>query len=176
MAVIGACGSAGVAEDPKEEGLDARASGALPRPERPSDFGFVVRYGLDKRNVLDTFAGTFTKDLWAAGTATIELRLTDEELDRIYAQIVESGLASYPSDLNAAMPKTTESTIHRSTHNSYSIYVVADGQSFSVSWIDSGATQSPEASQLITLVDEINSIVGQKEEYQALPPTSGGAV
>lgn len=39
------------------------------------DFNFVIGFDVDAKNVLDTFKGTFTKDL-IPGSATTKLKLT----------------------------------------------------------------------------------------------------
>jgi hypothetical protein len=80
---LGACGSAqqtSIGSDPGDAGTTASAPGL---PEQiPPDFGFTAAYGVDARNVLDTFTGTFTKDIINPNkpNPTVELRLTPEEL------------------------------------------------------------------------------------------------
>ena len=56
----------------------------------PEDFGFVLKYGVKARNVLDTFEGTFTKDLIRAGTKTTELVLSKVESQVILEEIQSS--------------------------------------------------------------------------------------
>jgi hypothetical protein len=47
---------------------------------QPADFGFVAAYGVGVRNQIDTFQGTFTKDIISQTkpNPTVELRLTPE--------------------------------------------------------------------------------------------------
>lgn len=50
----------------------------------PDDFNFSIHFGVQKRNEINTFDGTVTKDLIADGTATTELTLTKDEMKDIY--------------------------------------------------------------------------------------------
>ncbi|WHT48562.1 hypothetical protein QNH10_01620 [Sporosarcina thermotolerans] len=50
----------------------------------PDDFGFSLQFGITKKNEINTFNGTFTKDLITAGTVTTDLTLTEEEMVSIY--------------------------------------------------------------------------------------------
>ena len=56
-------------------------------PKKMSDdFGFYVYYGINSKNVIDSFNGLVVKDLIAAGTAGAHF--TKEELQSIYDQMV----------------------------------------------------------------------------------------
>ena len=71
-----------------------------PAHETPGDFGFVLRYGyggFSRKNVLDTFAGTFTKDMIVDPSITTELRLSPEDLADIYRRMVEIDIWDYPA-------------------------------------------------------------------------------
>ena len=59
-------------------------------PERmPSDFNFSIAFGVEKRNEINTFNGTVTKDLISDGTKTIDLMFNEEEMKTIYEKINE---------------------------------------------------------------------------------------
>ena len=64
----------------------------LPSP-MPADFGFVAGYYMMAQNVVDTFAGTFTKDmvLPQATTATTSLRLSSGGTGRSLRRSREDG-------------------------------------------------------------------------------------
>lgn len=53
----------------------------------PSDFDFSIRFGVHKRNEVNTFEGTVTKDLIADGTATSKLILTEAEMRDIFKKM-----------------------------------------------------------------------------------------
>ena len=57
------------------------------------DFDFSIKFGVQKKNEINTFEGTVTKDLIADGTATTELILTKEEMKDIYGKMQEIYIA-----------------------------------------------------------------------------------
>src|SRR3990172_11203851 len=74
---------------------------SLAMPQRmPDDFNFVLRFGIEagmgSKNVLDTFKGTFTKDLVMAGSVTTKLRLTNKEMQAIYEKMRDVEVWRYP--------------------------------------------------------------------------------
>jgi len=48
------------------------------------DFNLIFKYGVTARNELNTFQGTYTKDMISDPSITVDLSLTEEELSRIY--------------------------------------------------------------------------------------------
>ncbi|HEX6923436.1 MAG TPA: hypothetical protein VF149_06390, partial [Bacillales bacterium] len=59
----------------------------------PSDFEFVIHYGVGGKNAVNTFNHTVTKDLITAGTATIEdFSFTKEERNKIYRKMREANV------------------------------------------------------------------------------------
>ena len=65
---------------------------------RPSDYNILFKYGYSKAmiNELNTFNGTYTKDLGTDPPITVEFRLTDEDIERIYQKMVEIDFFCYP--------------------------------------------------------------------------------
>ena len=60
-------------------------------PSYPDNFEIVFKYGVRTRNILNTSAGTYTKDLIQDPPVTTELTLTERELDTIWRLIQENG-------------------------------------------------------------------------------------
>lgn len=60
-------------------------------PSYPDNFEIVFKYGVRTRNILNTSAGTYTKDLIQDPPVTTELTLTERELDTIWQLIQENG-------------------------------------------------------------------------------------
>jgi len=56
-------------------------------PDRPEEFELVFRYGVSAKNVLDTREDTFTKDLILDPSITVQLALTERELDTVWAYV-----------------------------------------------------------------------------------------
>jgi hypothetical protein len=69
------------------------ATGETPQK---SGFNFIFKYGVTGRNTLDTFQGTFTKDMIMDAAITIDLTLTAEEMDSVYQKMLGIDLFSYP--------------------------------------------------------------------------------
>jgi hypothetical protein len=65
----------------------------------------VFKYGYDYRNELNTFNGTYTKDLIIDGTATTRLILSQEELS-----YVQSKLSDIDFTTSKYLPSTVSST------------------------------------------------------------------
>jgi hypothetical protein len=142
-----------------------------PLPDtRPADFGVVLAYGVSARNVLDTFAGTFTKDLISPDTptATAVLNLTEDDLDRIYWQL-RIDLSGY-----ARIYRPDTGGVFKEPHDSYYLRVRAAGRDKEVFWADEGDSALPDAVRLRNTFEVIRSIIEQKPEVQDLPPVEGG--
>jgi hypothetical protein len=142
-----------------------------PLPDtRPADFGVVLAYGVTARNVLDTFAGTFTKDLISPDTptATAVLNLTEDDLDRIYSQL-RIDLSGY-----ARIYRPDTGGVLKEPHDSYYLRVRAAGRDKEVFWADEGDSALPDAVRLRNTFEVIRSIIEQKPEVQDLPPVQGG--
>ncbi len=66
---------------------NARNKVFIPYPE---DFQIVLKYGVQTRNILNTSAGTYTKDMILDPPVTINLTLTQRELDTVWRLIQEN--------------------------------------------------------------------------------------
>ena len=138
----------------------------------PADFGFVLAFGFGARNVLDTFAGTFTKDLIEDPPATTELRLSPEELARLYRRMAEIKIEDYPRDFRP--PYTGEG--YGSGYSTYRLRLRADGRELAISWEDMNSSTAPEATALRQLFRDIRLMIEAREEYKKLPPAKGGYI
>lgn len=136
----------------------------------PKDFGFVFRYGVEERNVLNTMDQTFTKDLIAKGTITTKLVFTEADLLRVYRFMKEIDIISYPQFLAKAVrnhvmiqPRCVESFRIRMKGIDYRF-----GQKCFVD-PDTGHFRD-----FRSLVDTVLDILEKKEEYKKLPQAEGG--
>jgi hypothetical protein len=55
----------------------------------PSDFDFLVQFGVQSKNEINTFDNIVIKDLIAEGTALTETSFTEEEMKKIYQKMRE---------------------------------------------------------------------------------------
>ncbi len=137
----------------------------------PSDFAFTAAWGIEGKNVLDTFAGRFTKDLIADGTATTPLKLPSQSMARIYALANEMQIMDYPPDL---APKAGETMVFVTPAFAYRLLIRMHGATREVVYDASHPSNDPKAAKLVGLINTIRSEVMATKEYKHLPPAKGG--
>jgi len=57
--------------------------------QKPDDFNFIFMYGVGGKNEIDTFKGTYTKDMVTEPSITIDFKLSDSEMEGVYKKIEE---------------------------------------------------------------------------------------
>ena len=133
----------------------------------------IFRYGVQSRNELNTFQGTYTKDMIVDPPITVNLLLSREELDRIYQKMVEIDFFDYPDEFSVLvlpwMP-TGEVT----PYSSYYFKVEYDSAIKELWWEDKITNRDEKADKLRELIDLIRDTVESKEEYGNLPLPRGG--
>jgi len=132
------------------------------------DFGFILRYGVGARNELNTLEGTFTKDLVTAGNSTTRLKLSESELQEIYAEMFSMNIVDYPDFLRE------ESQQAVTPYLTYDLTIHYKGTIKKIHWDDRSLSQSPSAVQLRALINNIISMVESKPEYNKMPAAEGG--
>ena len=138
-----------------------------------SGFNLEFKYGITARNILDTFKGTYTKDMVADPSVTIDLSLSEEEKDIIYQKMVEIDFFSYPDEFSVDVSPGELIGIV-TPYASYYFKVEYDSQTKELLWEDEITNPDEKADMLRELVLLIRNIIESKEEYKALPePTSG---
>lgn len=140
--------------------------------EMPSDFGFVIKYGIGAKNELDTFNGRFTKDLITAGTATTELKLSQEEMARIYEEMRKMNIMSYPEEFKPGAISLIQSSV--APYQTYYFKVSYSGKIKEIRWQDENLANTASARDLRNLSVMINAMVEKKVEFKQLPPAVGG--
>jgi len=151
--------------------LNGCSSNQMPK-ERPQDFAFVLKYGIEAKNELNTIDGTFTKDLVISGTKTIPLELSNDEITMIYDELRKISINSYPKEFKP----DNNSTIKRSVTpcQSYDLFIRYNGKEHQISWIDSSLSEVSEAKNLRDLINVIISTIESKEEFKKLTEPQGG--
>jgi predicted small lipoprotein YifL len=143
-----------------------------PTPDE-STFNFILNYGTFARNEIDTYRDKFTKDMVIDPPITVDLRLTEEEMDRIYQKMVEIDFFSYPEEFRVTAPPSGATTIV-TPYSSYYYTVEKDSQIKKLRWGDEIMNPDEKADKLRELYYLIMSIIESREEYKALPePRSG---
>ncbi len=142
-------------------------------PPTESNFNLIFKYGVGAKNILDTFEGTYTKDMVMDPSITANLSLSEEELDRIYQKMVKIDFWSYP-DKFSITPSPGESYGIVTPYYSYYFKVEYDSKIKELRWEDEITNEDDKADKLRELIKLIRDIIESKEEYQKLPaPTSG---
>lgn len=147
-------------------------AGCGEREPQISGFDLEFKYGITARNVLDTFEGTYTKDMVADPPVTIDFALSEEEKEEIYQKMVEIDFFDYPDEFSVEISPDAAVTMV-TPYSSYYFRVVYDSQIKELRWDDDIKNPDEQADRLRELIMLIRDIVESKEEYKALPtPTS----
>ena len=146
-----------------------------PLPERRGDrqryprrgFGLVLECETGER--VDTFAGTATKDLCMLPDTTIELRLSEAQLDTLYDTVVRMRIFDLPEH-----PRPRRTMVFVSSFGTR--FVVRAGETAKVfTWRD-GDPSPPlpyEWKRLFAVVNSLRRMVTSHPAYRALPPPKG---
>lgn len=153
-------------------GLCACSPGSPAPGEMPEDFNFIFKYGVGARNELNTFDGTFTKDLIAIAPVTTALAFSEEEMERVYRKMRESGFFEYPDEF--AISVESGVTMMVTPYYSYYFRVFHGGVEKELRWEDRIKNENADADRLRDLIDLIIDIIESKKEYKELPPPTGG--
>ncbi|WP_277585235.1 hypothetical protein [Psychrobacillus antarcticus] len=139
--------------------------------DMPSDFDFSIQFGVQKKNEINTFEGTVTKDLIADGTATTEVILTEEEMKDIYKKMQEINIVETkeftPEPINGMLCK-------QQPYEKDKWEIIINGET--IKHLISGEDCEPtnDAKQLIELRNYVFNIIKSKGEYKSLPESNGG--
>ncbi len=138
-----------------------------------SDFNFIFKYGVHARNELDTFRGSYAKDMVLGLPARTQLCLSGGEMDRIYQKMVEIDFFNYPDEFSVSIAPG-EPIGMVTPHARYYFKVEYHSRIKELSWDDEITNPDEKAEKLRELISLIRDIVESREEYKKLPePTSG---
>lgn len=134
--------------------------------EMPEDFSFVLKYGFEARDIINTYENTYTKNMILDDDLTIEMIFSDEEMEVIYEEMKEADIlytAKKASENQCAEP-----------HEQNELTLALDGKVYEREWITSYCAKTADRK----LKDFINFIhhemIVEKEGYDDLPEHSGG--
>lgn len=133
----------------------------------PEDFNFAIQFGIGKKNEINTFENTVTKDLILDGTATTEINFTKEQMNNIYKKMKEINIL----ETKKFTPKSDNCVQQPHGEDEWKIRI--DGRMVTVFISGKYCTTTNDARQLIRLRDYIFNIVKNKPEYKQLPNSKG---
>lgn len=131
----------------------------------PADFNFVLRYGVEAKNVLDTRRETFTYDMISDPSITVHLALASEEMAEIYARLRDVDFWSYPLDLKTASAFPT---------TRYEMSVSGADLEHATKGNDLHYAASLRAVALWKLIERVQEMIMATDAFKALPEPRGG--
>ena len=144
-----------------------------PNEAGESNFNMIFKYGIMAKNELNTFQGTYIKDMIMDPSVMVNLYLSEEEKNRIYQKMVEIDFFSYPDEFSISVP-VGESIGIVTPHASYYFKVEYNSEIKELWWEDKITNKDEKADKLRELIKLIRDIIESKEEYKKLPPPRGG--
>jgi hypothetical protein len=141
--------------------------------EASGKFNFIFKYGVSGGNTLDTFQGTYTRDMVMDPAITINLALTTEEMDSVLQKMLEIDFFNYPDKFSVDVADN-ETKVEVAPYPTYFFSVEYNGQTKELLWHAKYVNTDSPADKLKELINLIINIIELKDEYKALPTPSGG--
>lgn len=138
----------------------------------PDDFNFCLNYNTDGKCQIDTYKGTFTKDLVLDGTKTIDFVIPDSVKKDIYRMIVDLNITSFPKRLKVDGMSVSPSC-------DYKLTVTINGKTKNIVWEEGFPTSMtdnlPEDNvKFLRLVKYVSDYIHNTDEYRKMPKANGG--
>jgi len=166
--LLGACNHPVSKSKETESGSSSQSESNIMPENTPEDFNFSINFGIGMKNEINTFEGTFTKDLITVGTVTTDITFTEEEMDLIYAEMREINIA----DAKQFIPETIDCEMEPYGEDEWNILI--DGETIRHSVSETYCNPTNDAKQLIELRETIFDIIQEKDNYKELPDAEGG--
>lgn len=143
--------------------------------QMPNDFNFIIAYGYNAKNKIDTFKGEYTKDLVEDGSATCKIKFTEDEMRKIYEEMKKIDIVNYPRQFTPPYRDNPKSGIEAeaTSYSTYYFIIQIDGKVKEINWVDKNLSQASDVKQLHELIRRVMEIVEDKDEYKKLPPQNG---
>lgn len=136
--------------------------------EMPSDFDFLIQFGVQSKNEINSFENIVIKDLIVEGTASTEISFTEEEIKKLYQKMREINIME-PKEL---MPEKTNCMQTPYEEDKWKIKL--NGETQTLYRNGEYCKTTDDAQQLIELRNYIFDLVKSKDEYKKLPEAEGG--
>jgi len=138
--------------------------------ESVGDFELLFRYGVGAKNELNTFNGTYTKDMVIDPSITIDLTLTVAEKWQIMNKINSIDFFNLPSSfpINPHMWVTPQTDYYLKVQNG--------SETNEVSWNANSLIEDNIEKNLEQLITYLLEIIENKAVYKALPIPRAGYV
>jgi hypothetical protein len=140
-----------------------------PHNAMPEDFNFSLTYGSYGKEKIDTFKDVVVKDLVEDGTIDVSISLTEEEMKKIYNEMMKINVMG---ELDLDKDKDKDKECHTEPQRFSSWNIQMDGKTKTYSF-NSYCDYPEDVLKLLNLEEYIHNIVSLKEEYKALPESRG---
>jgi hypothetical protein len=136
-------------------------------------FNFSLNFNTYGKDQINTYNGTFTKDLVLDGTKTINFTLPDEIKQEIYKLMVNADIMSFPDSLKVNGMFVTPSC-------DYKLKVTIGGKTKTIEWKEgfypSIMTEGlpKENAEFLNIVKYISDYIYDTKEYKRMPKPNGG--
>jgi hypothetical protein len=131
----------------------------------------LFRYGVGAKNVLDTFAGSFTKDLIGDSPVTTKMTLTEDELHRIEVKLDEVGFFN-KSDWDLLPHGKVAGSM--TPYSTFYLRVSLNGVVRELRWNNQVVFSGEVSGPIDEVIDLVLTIIEAKPEYRSLPDARGG--
>jgi hypothetical protein len=138
----------------------------FPYDSSKNSINIDFKFGVTARNELNTFDGTFTKDLINDGTIKTRLILSQQELTQIKTKLFDMGFFDYSQSF--------QSQGNVSPRSDYIFKVQIGSVIKEVSWYSDSNLESKTDTDLTELNILVTGFIIQKLEYKLLPAANGG--
>lgn len=125
----------------------------------------IFKYGVGAKNILDTFNGTYTKDMISEEPIQINIQLSQDELNGIFKKIAEINLFNKKPVINYSTVQLLDPC------SSYYLIAEIDSIKKEISWDDCHGEVDVEFRQF---TDYLINTIESNNEYQNLPQSKGG--
>lgn len=138
----------------------------------PEDFDFCLNFNTYGRNQIDTYKGTFTKDLVLDGTMTIDFEIPEDMKRDIFKLMIENEIMSLPDELKVEGMAVTPAC-------DYKLTVTMDGKTKEIIWKEGFSPaltdKLPKENQkFLEIVKFISDYIYSTDEYKKMPKPNGG--
>ncbi len=136
------------------------------------DFNFQLNFNTYGKDQIDTYKGTFTKDLVMDGTKTIEFKLPNYIKKDIYNSMMDIDIMSFPDTLKVEGMSVTPSC-------DYKLTVTIKGKTKVIIWnegfyTDMTTNLPKDNVNFLKLVKDIRDYIYSTDEYKNMPKANGG--
>lgn len=151
----------------KDSEQNEKQSSIVMPENMPADFVFSVKFGIYKRNAINTIDQTVTKDLIEDGTATTDINITEEEMKEIYELMKEVNVGEHKNLIS-------KTNCMQEPYEEDEWIISFDGQTIKYSYSEAHCELTDDAKQLMNLRNRVFQMVKKKEAYKELPKSIGG--